>query len=194
MIFSKKNTTSIIVDCFNIEYKNKIICGKCAYEHEKNENSFFMAIPLFPDENGNYELIKCLQKLFEKEKIEMKCPKCQNDSLSKQTTILKYPKTLIFHLQRFLFCGKTFKKLTTEINFPLNLHNLSEFSESKVKVPNYELYAVCNHYGSRNEGHYWAYVKYLDRWFDADDLSVKEVDKSKIEKNTACILFYESKS
>ena len=188
--FSKKRVDSVIADIFNIESKTKINC-ECGYNYQKDENSFFMPIPLFSNDRGLFDLRNCFQKLFEKEKMEMKCPKCQKNSLYKQTKISKIPRILIFHLQRFQFTGFTFKKLDEKVDFPLDLFKLSEFSSEPA---DYELYAVCHHFGSRNGGHYWVYVKYSNKWFKLNDSATQQVsNESEIKEKTAYILFYRAK-
>ena len=132
---------------------------------------------------------------IEKEKMEMKCPRCQKNSLNKKTKISKFPKNLIFHLQRFHFTGITFKKLDEKVDFPLDLFK-SEFSEISITPPNcdYELYALCHHSGSRNGGHYWAYVKHSNKWFKLNDSATQQVsNESEIKEKTSYILFYREK-
>lgn len=191
--YSKKSMDSKIADLFNIELKTLINC-QCGYSYQKEENSFFMPIPLFSDHKCLFDLRNCFQKLFEKEKMEMKCPGCQKHSLYKQTKIVKFPRNLIFHLQRFQFTGITFKKLDEKVDFPLNLFKLSEFSHISTTPLDYELHAICHHSGSRNGGHYWAYVKYSNKWFKLNDSATQQVsDESEIQERTAYILFYRAK-
>jgi ubiquitin C-terminal hydrolase len=46
----------------------------------------------------------------------------------------------------------------------------------------YDLYAVSNHYGSLNGGHYTAMCKnpVAGSWFEFDDTSVKKISKSDV--------------
>jgi len=56
--------------------------------------------------------------------------------------------------------------------------------------PIYDLYAVSNHYGGLGGGHYTAYAKNNDKWYDFNDSSVRSVSESSIVGSGAYILFY----
>ena len=56
----------------------------------------------------------------------------------------------------------------------------------------YDLYAISNHFGSLNGGHYTAYCKNpLDkRWYEFDDSDVSKMDPSNTCTKAAYVLFY----
>lgn len=56
----------------------------------------------------------------------------------------------------------------------------------------YDLYAVSNHYGSLNGGHYTAYAKnpINKKWYEFDDSDVTKLDSSKIPTKASYVLFY----
>ena len=55
----------------------------------------------------------------------------------------------------------------------------------------YNLYAIINHFGFINFGHYTSYIKLIDNnWFCFDDNKVYNL-KNEINKENAYILFYE---
>ena len=56
----------------------------------------------------------------------------------------------------------------------------------------YDLYAVCNHYGSMSNGHYTAFCKNpVDgNWYNYDDECVHSVTESQLVTNGAYLLFY----
>ena len=56
----------------------------------------------------------------------------------------------------------------------------------------YDLYAVCNHYGSMTNGHYTAFCKNpVDgNWYSYDDECVHSVTESQLVTNGAYLLFY----
>lgn len=56
--------------------------------------------------------------------------------------------------------------------------------------PIYDLYAVSNHYGGLGGGHYTAYAKNGEQWYDFNDSSVREVSRESIQGSSAYILFY----
>lgn len=56
----------------------------------------------------------------------------------------------------------------------------------------YDLYAISNHCGSLNGGHYTAYVKNAvdNKWYDCNDNSVHATSQSNVVDSSAFILFY----
>lgn len=60
--------------------------------------------------------------------------------------------------------------------------------------PVYDLYAVSNHYGSLNGGHYTAYCKNIDgNWYDFNDSSVSSESPSELVSGASYLLFYRRK-
>lgn len=83
--------------------------------------------------------------------------------------IYRCPEFLILHLKRFSHQRASFfssKKITEHIDFPTEGLDMSNFilgnrEATKTKVMNgviYDLYAVSNHFGSLNGGHYTAFA------------------------------------
>jgi len=55
----------------------------------------------------------------------------------------------------------------------------------------YDLYAVTNHFGSLNGGHYTAYGKNIDgNWYNFNDGSVGDANSERVQSSAAYILFY----
>jgi len=56
----------------------------------------------------------------------------------------------------------------------------------------YDLYAVSNHFGSLNGGHYTAFAKnpYYGKWFNFDDTHVEKVHENDAITKAAYVLFY----
>lgn len=56
----------------------------------------------------------------------------------------------------------------------------------------YDLYAVCNHYGSMTNGHYTAFCKNPvdNNWYSFDDECVHPITESQLVSNGAYLLFY----
>lgn len=97
------------------------------------------------------------------------CPNCkkQRDAI-KKLDISRLPEILVVHFKRFYadsesMSHNTYKKKQNFVNFPLNELNMSDFitkserNQSRGRV--YNLYAVSNHYGSMESGHYTAFCK-----------------------------------
>jgi ubiquitin carboxyl-terminal hydrolase 8 len=76
-----------------------------------------------------------------------------------------------------------------------NVNELDLQSVVKVNKPRYsrfQLYAVSNHYGTMDAGHYTAYCKSAEhnKWFKFDDQDVMEISGNEVRSSAAYILFY----
>lgn len=115
------------------------------------------------------------------------CRKCKTKLEStKQLTIKKLPFVLCFHLKRFehgLGVGKKksvkiddFIEFPTEIDmYPYTSVHRSEQGEKKKKrkrTLRYSLFAVVQHKGSMESGHYTCYVKHNQQWYLCDDAMI----------------------
>ncbi|XP_059682358.1 ubiquitin carboxyl-terminal hydrolase 31 isoform X2 [Gavia stellata] len=60
----------------------------------------------------------------------------------------------------------------------------------------YDLYAVCNHHGTMQGGHYTAYCKNSvdGQWYCFDDSDVQQLPENEVCKQTAYILFYQRRT
>lgn len=159
--------------------------------------------------NIKYNIIELLNYYFENEIIEDKylCDKCgQTLNAKKETKLCLLPKILIIHIKRFLhFNLKNItisKKANNLIKFPIN--NLSVESYCCLSTPcdlhssstpynkSYDLFAITNHIGNKDCGHYYAYVKSLtnNNWYELNDNKIICLDKDKLITNNAYILYY----
>jgi len=96
--------------------------------------------------------------------------------------IYKAPNYLIIHLKRFAHNRASFynsRKMEDLIEFPLEGLDLSEhFIGESIENLIYDLYAVSNHFGNMNGGHYTAYAKnpINNKWYEFDDSHVSLLD------------------
>ena len=129
-----------------------------------------------------------------------KCPRCkQYRDAVKKIDIWKLPQLLIIHLKRFKYHGLWRDKITTQVEYPVDSLNLSDYvvgnkNNSKQKEK-YHLYATSNHTGTLDGGHYTAMCRHfsLNRWFKYDDTDVKEInDLNALCSSSSYILFYSS--
>ena len=120
------------------------------------------------------KLEECLAAFAAEEKLEgFDCSTCNDKSPTTKTMrIQRFPECLVLHIIRFKRAPTAVSTATdrwikfgTNVSFPLNGLHLSslasdtittEFSEADLV---YDLYAVINHYGSRDFGHYTAFCK-----------------------------------
>jgi ubiquitin C-terminal hydrolase len=80
------------------------------------------------------------------------------------------------------------------VDFPMNNLDLSPYVSSPQKErPMYDLFAVANHEGNMNSGHYYSYTwNHASRnWYYQNDHEIKLIKNlSKIVSPEAYILFY----
>ena len=100
---------------------------------------------------------------------------------------------------RFKYQGVWRDKIKTTVDYPIDNLDLSKYvlstDESKKRSHKYKLFAVANHTGTLDGGHYTALCKNekLNRWFKYDDSIVKEADLGSLKSNpSSYILFYAS--
>uniref|UniRef100_A0A1B6KW12 ubiquitinyl hydrolase 1 n=2 Tax=Graphocephala atropunctata TaxID=36148 RepID=A0A1B6KW12_9HEMI len=88
------------------------------------------------------------------------------------------------------------RKRMNMVEFPISDFDMKPHThnDSELRFHNYNLYAVSNHYGSMDSGHYTAYCKnhMLNKWYKFDDQDVNELSPHEIKSSAAYILFYES--
>ncbi|XP_072259666.1 ubiquitin carboxyl-terminal hydrolase 43 [Pyxicephalus adspersus] len=150
-----------------------------------------------------------------------RCPHCK--VLQQGTVKLSLwtlPDILIIHLKRFRQVGGRRNKLSTLVKFPLcgmdmAPHVVKRGQGTKAPVGQwsswkmppcavdggqmdvlYDLYAVCNHHGSLQGGHYTAYCRNsMDaRWYCYDDSNVDLVQEDEVCTRGAYLLFYQKRN
>jgi len=143
------------------------------------------------------KLEDCIELFTKVEKLSAEnkwfCPSCRSpNQATKKLDICKLPDVLIIHLKRFQYSGMYRDKLHQLVQFPLQL-DLSRFlKEMNESESQYQLFAVSNHMGGIESGHYIAYAKNVesDKWFKFDDSFCSEIAEDAIVTNNAYILFY----
>ncbi len=128
------------------------------------------------------------------------CSKCKDHVIAtKRMEIFNAPDYLVIHLKRFshtrgLFGGRKVNEL---ISFPVDGLDLSKqiLKNPGDKQIIYDLYAVSNHFGSLDGGHYTAYCKnpVYGKWFNFDDNDVSKLSPGEINTRAAYVLFYKKR-
>jgi ubiquitin carboxyl-terminal hydrolase 4/11/15 len=146
------------------------------------------------------EVIECFKNFIKLETLETNnewfCPDCKNHvKATKKMEIFNSPNILIIHLKRF----KNTSKIDTLVKFPLEDLDISDFVINKKNGEEkfiYDLFAVANHFGSINFGHYTAYAKncFNNKWYDFDDSHVSEMNGKDIVTTSAYVLFYRKRN
>lgn len=190
---------------------NCIECSKCKYKsYNLSPNDILcVSIPELPDKNdvnnpttSNITTIyDCLNEMFKiDDNITYKCDKCENkEGNLMEKKILSKPKTLIIKLKRYSNSDfRTMpKKINTMVYYPEYI-NMQKYYCGDLPQ-NYKLYAIINHIGSINGGHYYSYIKNLkednktfdDQWICCNDSRVNNISEEEaMTSNNAYILFY----
>uniref|UniRef100_A0A1A9VF65 ubiquitinyl hydrolase 1 n=1 Tax=Glossina austeni TaxID=7395 RepID=A0A1A9VF65_GLOAU len=104
-------------------------------------------------------------------KIKCSTRKSYQESI-KQFSLRTLPSLASFHLKRFEHSSLIDKKISTFISFPVEF-DMTPFMSDKNNAYGdfrYSLYAVVNHVGTIDAGHYTAYVRHhKDTWIKCDD-------------------------
>uniref|UniRef100_A0A672NU15 Ubiquitin carboxyl-terminal hydrolase n=1 Tax=Sinocyclocheilus grahami TaxID=75366 RepID=A0A672NU15_SINGR len=189
---------SIIVALFQGQFKSTVQCMSC--QHKSRTFETFMYLTLEMTSSSKCSLQDCL-KLFSKEERltdsnRFYCRHCKThrDAIKKMQ-IWKVPPILLVHLKRFKYDGRWREKLQTLVDFPLDNLDLSQYVIGpKPNLKKYNLYAVSNHYGGLDGGHYTAYCKnpLKQRWFKFDDHEVSDIAAASVRSAAAYIFFYSS--
>lgn len=131
-----------------------------------------------------------------------KCSVCTStNDAKKQLTMKHLPIVCCFHLKRFEHSNKIHKKINTHISFP-EILDMSPFMSNHINnesstpaVENtenkYFLFAVVNHHGTLESGHYTSFIRLThDQWFDCDDHIIKKASIEDVMKSEGYLLFY----
>nr|XP_033775866.1 ubiquitin carboxyl-terminal hydrolase 8 isoform X1 [Geotrypetes seraphini] len=189
---------SIIVKLFQGQFKSTVQCLTCHKKSRTFEAFMYLSLPLAS--TSKCSLQDCLKLFSKEEKLtdnnRFYCSHCKTrrDSL-KKIEIWKLPPVLLVHFKRFSYEGRWRQKLQTYVDFPLECLDLSQYVIGpKNNLKRYNLFAVSNHYGGLDGGHYTAYGRNAakQRWFKFDDQDVSEMSTSSVKSSAAYILFYTS--
>ncbi|XP_019490430.1 PREDICTED: ubiquitin carboxyl-terminal hydrolase 43-like [Hipposideros armiger] len=170
-------------------------------------------------------LDECFQFYTKEEQLAQdnawKCPHCK--VLQQGTVKLSLwtlPDILIIHFKRFCQVGERRNKLFTLVKFPLCGLNMAPHVAQRNAGPKpgpgpwpswkqpaclptsypldflYDLYAVCNHHGSLQGGHYTAYCRNSvdGQWYSYDDSTVDSLLEDEVITRGAYILFYQKRN
>ncbi|XP_037319032.2 ubiquitin carboxyl-terminal hydrolase 31-like [Pungitius pungitius] len=169
-------------------------------------------------------LAQCFQLYTKEEQLApddaWRCPHCkQLQQGSIKLSLWTLPDILILHLKRFRQDGDRRMKMQNMVKFPLvgmdMAPHMVKRSQSSWSLPShwspwrrpygmgrdpedylYDLYAVCNHHGTMQGGHYTAHCKNsIDgQWYCFDDSDVQPLSEDEVCKQTGYILFYQRRA
>uniref|UniRef100_A0A2A4K4J0 Ubiquitin carboxyl-terminal hydrolase n=1 Tax=Heliothis virescens TaxID=7102 RepID=A0A2A4K4J0_HELVI len=195
-----KSKESLILRLFYGQIKSTVRCTVCGKQSVTYESFSNLSLEL-PANANRCTLSDCLKLYLNGETIPgWNCPNCKEKrDAVKKLDISRLPPVLVIHFKRFYVDPKeymcnAYRKKQTYIDFPLEDLDMRQFSLHCPPNHSYNLYAVSNHYGSMEGGHYTAYCKssVYGKWYKYDDHVVTEIPSSEVKSSAAYILFYTS--
>lgn len=116
----------------------------------------------------------------------------QNRMVERRTFLWNMPDILILQLKRF---SNRYVKNHCSVNYPLELDLRDYCPRADRTNTRYQLYAVANHTGSLQYGHYYADCKRPDgQWHRFNDAQVAPIELSVLDREAAYVLFYQRAS
>ena len=151
----------------------------------------------------NVTLFDCFNKQCECEILEgdnawFNETENKKQDVNKRLLFWSLPNIMIIDIKRFITSmnGRS-KKNQQFIDIPINNVDFSKYVEGYAKETYvYDLYAICNHHGQIDGGHYSATIKTSNgKWYNFNDTQVTEilVNDNIISGNTPYCLFYRKK-
>ncbi|KAM4036009.1 ubiquitin carboxyl-terminal hydrolase 50 [Anomaloglossus baeobatrachus] len=191
---------SIITRLLQGVIRQNTTCLVCGNTKHKDDNFTVLSLSLASEDETSVQ--ECLECFFQQVSLtgtdKIFCVFCkmkQNATVKAQ--IWKLPRILMLHFKRFEYKSHRKRKLKTSVEFPLNNLDLSPFlSSSNAKPQMYKLYAVVNHFGELDFGHYTAFCKHPEtkEWNAFNDIRYFQISESKVQTSSAYILFYSSQA
>ncbi|PLW15105.1 hypothetical protein PCANC_13937 [Puccinia coronata f. sp. avenae] len=204
----KRRDNSVIVELFQGQYRSRLQCLTCNTTSTTFNTFMYLSLPI-PNKRGisKVSLTQCLDAFLKEEIMEKddawNCPKCKTRrKATKRLSLSKLPPILLIHLKRFSFKGPFSDKLETFVQYPLYGLDLStyvpppltagslsaehrqHYEETARSTPEsniYDLYAVCNHFGSLSSGHYTAFARSQKDWYNIGDSRVSKTDEKSVK-------------
>ncbi|NWH82015.1 UBP50 hydrolase, partial [Piaya cayana] len=188
--------TSIITQLFEGQLSYNITCLKCKTTIHRSESFTVLSLPI-PSKKA-CSLQDCLGCFFQQDKLtrnnQVHCFCCGTKrDATVEATIAKAPQIIIFHLKRFEWEGVHRRKLLTNIRYPLSNLDLAPYTSSLPCLDTwYSLWAIVNHAGLLDDGHYTAFCKRVatENWYRFDDAEITKIAASSVQTKTAYLLFY----
>ena len=171
---TKENSiiTDIFIGYFSFEYN-------CECGFKEFSFSQFLDLPVQMNSGINgFDLFQMLQNNFyRKSYVDMgeNCRFCKRTSKKEEIMRVAYlPQVLIISLQRI---NKNGMKNEAPVRFyeGLDLREIIDAEISDGSSTKYNLFAVTNHIGEINTGHYFSYIKIGKNWYCFEDSKVYEV-------------------
>ncbi|XP_053704356.1 ubiquitin carboxyl-terminal hydrolase 21 [Synchiropus splendidus] len=188
---------SRIVDLFSGQLRSSLHCSVCS--HHSNTFDVFCDLSLpVPKSScgGEVTLKECLDLFSQEEQLDKEnspmCERCNRHTEStKRLSIQRFPQVVVIHLNRFTTSRWSISKSAVQVSFPVTDLDLGPYGPMDCGPVLYHLYAVCNHVGTVNMGHYTACCSDDSGWCCYNDSSVTPVSPKQLQSSQAYVLFYQ---
>ncbi|XP_064867266.1 ubiquitin carboxyl-terminal hydrolase 50-like [Oncorhynchus nerka] len=189
--------STVVTRLFEGQLSYQMLCLRCDGHSHSNQVFTILSLPI-PLDSYKCSLQDCLSLFFQQSTLtcgdQKLCPEC---GVKRDTAVLtsmaKPPEILVLHLKRFGCHGSEKRKLRTNVLFSLDSLDLTPFlSRPSANHTSYSLYAVVNHAGDLDMGHYTAlcHSTLSSSWHHFDDTAVSEVVDFLVQSPNAYILLY----
>jgi len=197
----------IVHRVFSGGLRSDVTCVKCGNVSTSYEPFFDISldIPKSPSSSGDCKFSDCLKQYTHPERLESEekffCGNCKSyQGCIKQLSFKTLPLVLCFHMKRFeqIFGPKTMSsKVDTYIAFPEVLdmtpylsHSILNGGAAPGNEEVFDLFAVVNHHGKMENGHYTAFIKHSGEWVKADDPTLTKASLRSVLMSQGYMLFY----
>ncbi|KAF9262427.1 cysteine proteinase [Marasmius fiardii PR-910] len=212
---SSKGSTNISCNCiihstFAGQLQSDVTCERCHNVTTTVDPMFDINLELKDKGNDGESttLMACLRRYTQPERLgnkEYSCDKCRKAThdASKRLTIRQLPPVLTFQLKRFEHKtsekSASARKLDSVIRFPASLNMMPFITYSDKDnfaaagpeaLYEYDLFAVINHEGHMNNGHYTTFARFQDEWYRFDDDKITHSTLGDCLKSSAYMCFY----
>ncbi|KAL6740991.1 hypothetical protein Aduo_014290 [Ancylostoma duodenale] len=183
---------------FNLQTVSELSCSACGEQSATFEECSLITVEL-PVHASRTSLQQCLSSHFSQTTLDgdcrWNCPRCRAPKrASRLTKLWSLPPVVVVHLKRFSMENGDYAKNTMPVDFDPSRLDLSEYlhQNSPENPEPYRLYAVTNHCGRLNSGHYTALVCHgtTGEWLRFDDESVSSSSANGINTSEAYMLYY----
>ena len=191
----KNSYSKIVKEFYGMEYSKIFSSTLDDYKSETMApfSMLTLEIPSLPTGQNKLNLYDCLDNYTSIEKnIKHKKNEADTNTYNKQIQFWSLPNTFIIVIKRY---DNFLNKKNNMIDFPikdLNMYKYCVGYDNDKYV--YDLFAISNHSGGIQGGHYWAYCKNTDgNWYNFNDEDVSLINESKLISPQAYCLFYKKK-
>jgi ubiquitin C-terminal hydrolase len=180
---SSGNLKANIASLFQVKEDKQIICPAIpeqklpAYQgNHREEIQILLPVPVTTAEGKPLNTLdQCLDS-YTKSKLKNYTVEGESEPrqiCSQHTKLKNTSPILLIALNRFEF-QPVAKKLDNPVTIPTTL-NLSKYVVNSKNNHKFDLIGVVVHNGNLDYGHYWAYVKNGDQWYNCNDTSITKV-------------------